>query len=102
MAPVRSLYLRKWSAGRRRCPPVLRPYNGAWSGENHGSVRRGDGLGEGDEVAAGVLNAEFAHAVEGGAEGHDDFHVLHGGEHSVEIFNFHIEIRRTSSGLGGH
>ncbi len=44
---------------------MLRPYNGAWSGENHGSVRRGDGLGKGDEVAAEVLGAEFAHAVEG-------------------------------------
>lgn len=45
----------------------------------------GYGLGEGDEVAAGILDAEFAHAVKRGADRHDDFHILHGSEHSVEI-----------------
>ncbi len=48
-------------------------------------LRRGDGLGEGDEVAAGALDAEFVHAVKGSADGHDDFHVLHGREDGIEI-----------------
>lgn len=38
----------------------------------------GGGLSEGDEVAFGVLDGEFAHAVEGGALGHDPFYVFHG------------------------
>ena len=42
-------------------------------------LRRSGGLGEGDEVAGGVLDGEFAHAVEGGAVGHDFLHVFHGG-----------------------
>jgi hypothetical protein len=41
-------------------------------------LRRGNWLGKGDEVAARVLDAEFFHAVEGGANRHHDFHVLHG------------------------
>jgi hypothetical protein len=36
-------------------------------------------LGEGDEVAGGILDGEFAHAVERGAFGHDFLYVLHGG-----------------------
>src|ERR1700704_6608905 len=55
--------------------------------------RRGGGLGEGDEVAGGVLDGEFFHAVEGGADGHDDFHVFHGGENGVEVIDLHVEIR---------
>ncbi len=40
---------------------------------------RGHGLGKGDEVAAGVLDREFLHAVEGSAHGHDHSYVFHGG-----------------------
>jgi hypothetical protein len=39
--------------------------------------RRRGRLGEGDEVAARVLDREFAHAVEGGAFGHDLLDVFH-------------------------
>ena len=42
-------------------------------------VRRCRLLGEGDEVAARVLDGKFAHTVEGGALGHDFLYILHGG-----------------------
>jgi len=41
---------------------------------------RGGGLREGDEVAGGILDGEFAHAVEGGALGHDFRHILQGNQ----------------------
>jgi hypothetical protein len=46
-----------------------------------------DGLGEGYEVAAGVLDGKFFHAVERGADGHDEFCIFHGSEDGVEIVN---------------
>src|SRR5256885_2956563 len=54
-------------------------------------LRRGHRLGESNEVASGVLDAEFAHAVKGGADGHDNFHVFHGGKHSVQVINLHVQ-----------
>src|SRR5438876_9103968 len=65
-------------------------------------LRRGHRLGRGDEVASGVLDAEFAHAVEGGADVHDNSDVFHGGKHSVQVINLHVEIRVTFSGFRGH
>ena len=44
------------------------------------ALRLGDRLREGDEMAGGILHGEFAHAVEGGALGHDLLHVAGGRE----------------------
>src|SRR6267143_5375314 len=72
---------------------MLHPYNGVGDRQDCASVLwSSDALGEGDEVAAGVLDAEFTHAVEGGAEGHDDFYVFRGGEDGVDIVDLHVEI----------
>src|SRR4029077_16186314 len=65
-------------------------------------LRRGDSLRESDEMTSGILDTEFLHAVEGGAHGHDDFHVFHGREHGVEIVHLHIKICGTFSGLRNH
>ena len=56
-------------------------------------LRGGDGLGEGDEMAAGILDAEFAHAVEGLSNGHDDSCVLHGCEDGIEVVDFQVKKR---------
>src|SRR6266699_6192281 len=52
-------------------------------------LRRGDRVGEGDEVAAGVLDAEFLHAVESRADRHGDLHIFHCQEDGIEVVDFH-------------
>src|SRR5260221_7077389 len=47
------------------------------------------------------MDAKFAHAVKGGANGHDEFHVFHGGENGVEIVDFHVEVGGAFAGGGG-
>ena len=48
-------------------------------------LRGGDGLGERDEVAAGILYGKFLHPIKRSSHGHDHTHVLHGGKDGVEI-----------------
>ncbi len=53
-------------------------------------------------MAAGVLDAEFLHAVESGADRHDDLHIFHCREDGIEVVDFHVEIRGAFSGFRGH
>src|SRR5438552_18363348 len=62
-------------------------------------LRRGHRMGERKEVASGLLDAEFAHAVKGGADGQDNFHVFDGRNHSVHVISLQALARGTFSGL---
>src|SRR6266852_5241882 len=95
MALARSRFPRRWNGVRHR-------YRRAPSSKNELVLRGGYLLGKRDEVAAGVLDAEFFHAVKGSTDGHDDFHVFHGRQHGVEIAHLDIKIGGTLSGLRGH
>ena len=58
-------------------------------------------MGEGDEVAGGVGDGEFAHPIKRCTFRHDLGDVLHGGEHGIEVVHFHVEIGGALAGCRG-